>query len=78
MIIKTFAIAKKDDNNTIVNPPVNANDAEVEYKDKRQFILYRMRHDVNGLDGTARMEGVRRELKMNHASAYPNMIELHV
>ena len=39
----------------------------------QQFILYRMRHDVNGLDDTARMESVKRELKMNHASAYHNM-----
>ena len=44
----------------------NQRDLETEYKNYQKYILYPSRFKWDALNGTARMEGVRKELKSTY------------
>ena len=49
----------------------------VEYQSCQKFVLYQARNKYAALDGTARIESIRKHLKNNYSTTYPNMIELY-
>ena len=77
VLMQKFAKEKENDIKTIVKPPINQDDATIEYKNMQETILYPNKDKYDAIDGTGRMESIRRELKSNYVLSYPNMIELY-
>ena len=61
ILVETFATEKKNDEGVAVKPPINAAEVEIEYKNMQNFVLFPARHQFSALDGTARMESIRKE-----------------